>query len=72
MAKKYQSTVYYKCLKMEDTVRFRVQYLLDVVVNQQLSIHVNQFIRASDTDETSYGAVSGEKHGRTLIKLYVF
>jgi hypothetical protein len=28
--------------------------------------------RASDTDESSYGAVSGEIHGRTLVKLYVF
>ena len=33
-----------------------------------ISIHQ----RASDTDETSYDAVSEEKHGRTLIKLYVF
>ena len=34
-------TVYSKCLKMEDTVRLRVQYLLDIVVHQQLNIHVH-------------------------------
>jgi hypothetical protein len=54
----------------KDTVRLRVQYLLDRVVHQQLNIH--QSAAASDTDETSYGAVSGEKHGRTLIELFVF
>jgi hypothetical protein len=56
----------------------RVQYLLamayNIVVHKQLNLHV--YIKlsevASDTDETSYGTVSGEKHGCTLIKLYVF
>jgi hypothetical protein len=58
---------------MEDTVCLRVQYLLDIVVHQQLNIHVYQLIRGLKIiDETSYGAVFGEKHGRTLIKLYVF
>jgi hypothetical protein len=52
-----------------DTVRLRVQYLLDIV-KKYMYISIHQ--RASDTDETSYGAVSGEKHGRTLIKLYIF
>jgi hypothetical protein len=53
----------------KDTVRLRVQYLLftgysstSVVERTCISIHQ----RASDTDEVSYGAVSGEKHGRTL------
>jgi hypothetical protein len=60
---------------MEDTVRLRVQYLLDI--HQQLNIHVyNSSEVASDTDETSYGVISGEKHGCTpgctLVKLYVF
>jgi hypothetical protein len=52
---------------MEDTARLRVQYLLtmayNIVVHQQLNLHV--YIKssevASDTNETSYGAVSGEK-----------
>jgi hypothetical protein len=51
--------------KMEYTFRLRVQYLLDIVtlVHLQLNIHVyiSNHQRASDTDETSYGAVSGEK-----------
>jgi hypothetical protein len=46
----------------------------NMVVHQQLNLHV--YIKssevASDTDETSHGVVSGEKHGCTLIKLYVF
>jgi hypothetical protein len=65
---------------MEDTARLRVQYLLAIAyaivehVHQQLNLHV--YIKSSEvvsyTDETLYGAVSGEKHGCTLIKLYVF
>jgi hypothetical protein len=57
---------------MEDTAHIRVQYLLamayNIVVYQHLNLHV--YIKssevASDTDETSYGAVSGERHGCTL------
>jgi hypothetical protein len=44
LAKRYQSTIYPKYWKMEDTARLRVQYLLamayDIVEHQQLNIHV--------------------------------
>jgi hypothetical protein len=40
LAKRYQSKIYSKCLKMEDTARLRVQYLLamtyNIVLYQQL------------------------------------
>jgi hypothetical protein len=56
---------------MEDTARLRVQYLLamayNTVVHQQLNLHVHVYIKssdvASDTDETSYGAISGGNMG---------
>jgi hypothetical protein len=76
---RYQITIYSKYLKMEDISRLSVHYLLtmiyNVLVHQQLNLHV--YIKssevASDTDETSNGAISLEKkHGCTLIKLYVF
>jgi hypothetical protein len=60
-----------------DTADLRVQHLLamahNIVVHQQLNLHVhiNSSEVASDTDETLYGAVSGEKHRCTLTKVLI-
>jgi hypothetical protein len=66
-------------LNMEDTAHLRVQYLLvmtyNIVVYQQLNLHV--YIKssevASDLDEISYGAVSGDKtwmHAKKALCLF--
>jgi hypothetical protein len=56
-----------QCIPNVDTALLRVQYLLamayNIVVHQQLNLHL--YIKssevASDTYETSHGAVSGKK-----------
>ena len=54
-------------LKMEDTIRLRVQYLLDIVVHQQLNIHVYQFIRGLQIQTRLHMVLYLEKYMDALL-----